>query len=267
MKYRTRLVVNVIAVVSVLVLGMSGCATTAIHAIPESATQSSITMPAPQPLSTVDGPVPDRPYDVFYGPNYTDKVVLTFDDCPRSITQLRLVVAAAKTHDMGLVLAPTGQCLEQFGQNILDIMRQNGQYVINHSVSHPAFSTLSVAGITRELSAPGVVTNYGRPPYGDGYFTHPPSANVEAGYKSVHVKPWLWSVDTNDWQGGSAQQIVAYVINTAGKGDTVLMHMNHNAFNVQSILAIQRGLEQRGLRVCSAYPGVAPVMLPDSLPC
>lgn len=208
-------------------------------------------------------PVPSRSYDVFRGPNYTDRVVLTYDDCPKSRQQLLATVKAAKAHDIGLVLAPTGNCLEELGADIVDVMREHGQYVINHSVTHTALSTLSESGVVRELSAPGVETNYGRPPYGDGY----DSPTVLAGYRAVGMKPWLWTVDTNDWQGLSASAVVSYAVANADKGDTVLMHMNHLAFNPESVLAIQQGLVARRLEVCRAYPGVTPVRLPDSLPC
>lgn len=214
-------------------------------------------------LSAPVGPEPAKPYDVWRGPNYTDRVVLTYDDCPKSRTQLQATVATAKAHDIGLVLAPTGNCLRELGADVVRLMLEHGQYVINHSVSHPALSSLSPAEIMRELGAPGVVTNYGRPPYGDGF----QSPTVVAAYEAVGMKPWLWTVDTNDWQGASAPAIVSYVVANAGKGDTVLMHMNHLAFNPESVVAIQKGLAARGLEVCRAYPGVTPQMLPDSLPC
>lgn len=225
------------------------------------------TVAKPPVATPTQAPPPLGNYNVFSGPNYTNRVVLTFDDCPTSIGQLKQTTAAAKAHNIGMVLAPIGQCIQRFGPQILDIMRSNGQYVINHSISHPTLTSLSLAGVERELGAPGVVTNYGRPPYGEGYFTHPPNATVAAGYAAVGMKPWLWTVDTSDWRGGSAGSIVSYVVNNSGAGDTVLMHMNHNAFNPESIVAMQQGLKARGLEVCRAYPGTSPVMLPDSLPC
>lgn len=168
------------------------------------------------------------------------------------------------------MLAPTGNCVEQFkrqGHDIVELMRQHGQYVINHSVSHPALSTLSQSAIMTELGHPGVVTNYGRPPYGDGFFPSAYSQTVADSYGAVNMRPWLWTVDTEDWKGKSAAEVVAHAVNYSSQQDTVLMHMNHQAFNAESVLAIKHGLKARGLEVCSAYNGTAPELLPDSLPC
>lgn len=209
-------------------------------------------------------------YDIFVGPNYTDKVVLTYDDCPGSFEQLLSTVVTAQANNIGLVLAPTGGCIEQYasqGQDIVTVMRQHGQYVINHSVSHPALSTLSHSAVVAELGKPGVVTNYGRPPYGDGFFPSAYSQTVANAYKDAQMRPWLWTVDTEDWKGKSASEVVAHAVNNSNQQDTVLMHMNHQAFNAESVLNIKNGLKARGLEVCSAYPGTAPEHLPDSLPC
>lgn len=273
MKFWNKATVGVAAVVGALVLALSGCNDTSQSA--DGGVQIVAVQQTPLPVKTVDmsplvpvGPALDRPYDVLRGPNYTDRVVLTFDDCPRSVEQLRQVSEAAKVRNVGLVLAPTGQCIQELGSGVIDIARANGQYVINHSLSHKALSRLSVDGVIRELSASGVVTNFGRPPYGDGFFTTPYNANVVAGYEAVNMKPWLWTVDTNDWKGGSSSSIVSYVLSHSGPGDTVLMHMNHNAFNVDSVVAMIDGLRARGLEVCQAYPGgEAPALLPESLPC
>ena len=273
MKLWNKATMGIMATAGALALTLSGCNDAAqsadngvqIVSVPQ-VTQLLKTVEAPPPVPV--GPAPSGTYDIFKGPNYTDRVVLTFDDCPKSVEQLRQVSEAAKARNVGLVLAPIGQCIEELGQGVVDIARANGQYVINHSVSHKALSKLSVDGVIRELSAPGVVTNFGRPPYGDGFFTTPYSANVVAGYEAVNMKPWLWTVDTNDWKGKSADSIVSYVLASSGPGDTVLMHMNHNGFNVESVVAMIDGLRARGLEVCQAYPGgETPVTLPESLPC
>ncbi len=199
------------------------------------------------------------------GPNPTARVILTYDDCPRSLDAFADVVTWARSSDIGLVIAPTGACITSFqaryGVDIAALARANGQYVINHSISHPDLTTLSCAEAAAELGAPGVVTNFGRPPYG--------ALDTEAycGYAQVGMSPWLWSVDTRDWTGKSQAAVVASVVQQAQPGSTVLMHLHWNGFSTTAIGAMRDGLADRGMDLCRAYPGTSPVILPQALPC
>lgn len=212
-------------------------------------------------------------YNINRGPNYTSRVMLTFDDCPRSMSAFKSVMSWAKRTNTGLVVAPTGDCQRKFrlshGQNLATIARNNGQYAINHSVSHPDLRTLSCTAVARQLGAPGVVTNFGRPPYGAM------NANVHCGYRLAGMQPWLWNVDTRDWTGLSRAQVVSSVSRNAFRGSTVLMHMQWNGFSPTAVASMKSGLAQRGLKTCRAYRGtdnagpilVSPSRLPSRLPC
>lgn len=212
-------------------------------------------------------------YNINRGPNYTSRVVLTFDDCPRTLSAYVNVMAWAKRTNTGLVVAPTGDCQRKFrtlnGVNLATIARQNGQYAINHSISHPDLRTLSCAGVARQLGAPGVVTNYGRPPYGAM------NAAVSCGYRLAGMRPWLWNVDTQDWTGKTRAQVVSHTVRFATRGSTVLMHMQWNGFNPTAIAQMKSGLAARGLQVCRAYRGTdnvgpvvtSPTYLPARLQC
>ena len=206
------------------------------------------------------GPKPTKNYDIYRGPNYTRRVVLSFDDCPRSLDAFRKVIRFAEASSIGLVLTPTGQCL-QAGLFRPKLARRHGMYVINHTVSHPQLTRLSSSGVLKELGSPGARSNYGRPPYG----SH--DRRVDRLYRSRGMREWLWTVDTNDWRGKSSSEVIRYVIHTAKRRDTVLMHMQWNGFSPAALRRIKRGLQARGLRICRPYPGVTPVKLPTSLPC
>jgi peptidoglycan/xylan/chitin deacetylase (PgdA/CDA1 family) len=88
---------------------------------------------------------------------------------------------------------------------------------------------------------------------------------------SQGIRLWTWTVDTNDWRGKSRTQVVSYVIGNSAQGSTVLMHMNHAAFNAQSIREMKSGLNRRGLQVCSINAGrqvaKAGGRIPDRLAC
>ncbi len=215
-------------------------------------------------LRATEKPQP-APYDKYRGPNRTSRVVLTYDDCPKTLVALKSVLAAARSYNIGLVLAPTGNCIVSFrsryGVNLPVLIRSYGAYVINHSVTHSSLTRLSYSGAIRELRAPGVVTNYGRPPFGAV------NATVNRAYAAVGMRVWLWNVDTRDWTGKSSAQIASYVIANTRPGNTVLMHMQRNGFNSTTLRRIQLGLAAKHIGVCRVHRGASPVLLPSSLPC
>lgn len=200
---------------------------------------------------TVTRNAKQRNYSISRGPNYTDRVVLTFDDCPTSLKAFKDTVVAVEKENVGLALFPTGNCIKS-GRFDANFARQHGMHVFNHSITHPDLRTLSKAGVKKELGSPGIVTTYGRPPYGAYNDT------VKAAYAEVGMKIWTWTVDTNDWRGKGRSELVSYVTNNAKAGDTVLMHMQWNAFNATAIKDMKKGLENKGLKTCRNYEGTVP---------
>ncbi len=190
-------------------------------------------------------------YTVMRGPNESGKVVLGFDDCPTSLTRFKDAVKAAEKLKIALVLFPTGQCLGS-GYFSATYAREHGHYVFNHSVSHKNLTTLSYSKAYAQLGKPGVVTNYGRPPYGAI------NATVVKAYAARKMNIWTWTYDSQDWKGIARTTVVANVVNNATANTTVLMHMQHKAFNPTGITAIVKGLAARGLHICANYPGTTP---------
>lgn len=204
-------------------------------------------------------------YDTSRGPNSTDAVVLTYDDCPRSIKQFKAAINYAAEHDIGLVLFPTGDCVKSYkrqGFGLVTYARDRGIWVANHSRSHPLLtsSKLSRADVVRQISGTAV-SNYGRPPYGGV------NAKVRGAYASVSsydrdgMRIWPWDVDTLDWQKlengsrPSSALITKRAVKAADEGETVLMHMQHNGFNAKTMKAIAKGLAKKGLELCRAWHG------------
>ena len=102
-------------------------------------------------------------YDIRSGPNTSSRVILSYDDCPRSYAAFKAAVLGAEQLGIALVLAPTGACLST-GRFSVSYARAHGHYVINHTINHPDLTTLSRSGVMAQLSAPAVVSSYGRPP-------------------------------------------------------------------------------------------------------
>lgn len=190
-------------------------------------------------------------YSISRGPNETNRVILTFDDCPKSLKAFKKTVVAAEKANVGLALFPTGDCIKS-GLFDAKYARKHGHHVFNHSVSHPDLTKLSKSEVKKQLRSPGVETTYGRPPYGAYNNT------VKSAYKAVGMKIWTWTVDTNDWRGKSKSEVVNYVVKNAKKKDTVLMHMQWNGFSGDAIKKMKKGLNKKGITVCRNYEGTAP---------
>jgi Putative peptidoglycan binding domain/Polysaccharide deacetylase len=200
-----------------------------------------------------------RGYDLRSGPNTSARVVLSYDDCPRSWSAFTAAVLGAEQLGIALVLAPTGACLAT-GRFSVSYARAHGHYVINHTVNHPDLTTLSRSGVIAQLGPPGVVTSYGRPPYMAYDFT------VRDAYAARSMRMWLWDVDSNDWRGSTQSQVVSHVVTYSHSGDTVLMHMGWNAFTKSAMAAMKSGLAHKGLGVCR-NPGSTTPTYPHVIGC
>lgn len=198
-------------------------------------------------------------YSVNKGPNSTNKVVLSFDDCPKSLSAFKSTVVAARDAGISLALLPRGDCIIE-GKFDPDFARANGHYVFNHSVSHRDLTTLSYEDVVRELGAPGVVTTYGRPPFGAW------NSTVKRAYDAVGMRLWTWNLDTFDWKGGSQSSVVSTVVTRAMPGNSILMHMQWNGFNGEALRAMQSGLADRGISLCRNR-GVTTPVKPGAMDC
>ncbi|MEO7269531.1 MAG: polysaccharide deacetylase family protein [Knoellia sp.] len=192
------------------------------------------------------------------GPNRTSRVVLSFDDCPSSYSAFQGAVLGAERLGVSLVLFPTGNCISS-GKFSASFARAHGHYVFNHSVSHPDLTKLSYSSVRYQLGSPGVVTSYGRPPYGAYNNT------VLNAYASKSMRVWTWTVDTQDWTGKSQSSVVSYAVSNSRAGSTVLMHMQWGAFNTTAISQMKSGLANRGLAVCRNLGATA--VSPSSVAC
>lgn len=234
-------------------------------AVQAPAVRAQLTVPG-APLATLAVPVgDDRPkvidpktYNKYKGPNLSQRVVLTYDDCPNDLKSLDAVLVYARDHNIGLVLAPTGECHDKFlGKykiKIAERIRAHGQYAINHSRTHPNLTKRTPANIRWQLSGE-VKADYGRPPYGAT------NKKVADAYAAVGMRQWLWNIDTNDWRDGgkTEKQIVDYVATHATAGTTVLMHMNHKGFTPGAIQKMELRLRTgpRKLSLCRPFRGWA----------
>lgn len=168
---------------------------------------------------------PPLSFTTLVPPQVAVPFTLTFDDCG-SPAQVGAILDAL--HDRGLhaIFFPTGACRDA-NPWLVPTLVARGHRVCNHTYSHPYLTRLSDAAVRREIALG--VSEGGcdllRPPYGD---VNPRVAQIAA---SLGYRIQLWDVDTRDWAGTPASDMIQMI---RARGGVVIMHM-HGAHTAEAI--------------------------------
>lgn len=159
--------------------------------------------------------------------NTTRKVVaLTFDDGSDGANTPKILQILSQNKIKSTFFL-SGKTAKQHPQLIKDIAAQ-GHKIGNHSYSHPYFTQISSTMMKEEVNKTetiiknltGITTKpLFRAPYG-AYNSSVLQSVGEVGY----TKTIMWSIDTMDWKGNSANDITQRVLNNISSGSIVLMH-------------------------------------------
>ncbi|MGA6227995.1 polysaccharide deacetylase family protein [Streptomyces umbrinus] len=171
-------------------------------------------------------------------------VGLTFDDGPSGNTSALL--NALTQNRLRATMFNQGQYAAASPSQVRAQVNA-GMWVGNHSYTHPHLPQLGQAQIDSEISrtqqaiaaAGGGTPNLFRPPYGE---TNSTVKTVEAKYGLTEI---IWDVDSQDWNGASADAIVQ-AAGRLGNGQVILMH-DWSANSRAAIPRIAQGLTARGL--------------------
>ena len=150
-------------------------------------------------------------------------VSISYDDGPTASTPDLL--KALRKADITATFFNTGAHAEEFPKYVL-AESDAGHEIANHSYSHANFQTIGDDAAIAELKqsqrilAKGRVDEpeFYRPPYGA---TTP--AIAERAKNRLGLTEVIWTVDTNDWDGRSTDEIMN-TLATVEDGDFVLMH-------------------------------------------
>lgn len=149
---------------------------------------------------------------------------LTFDDCGTA-GQIGAILSVLADRGLHAIFFPTGRCRDQFPWLVPTLVAA-GHRVCNHTYSHPLLTTYAPAAIRSEIErGVSVNCNLFRPPYGALNW------QVTAVAHSLGYQIQLWDVDTRDWAGTSAADMVAMI---RARGGVVLMHM-HGLHTVEAL--------------------------------
>ena len=180
-------------------------------------------------------------------------VGLTYDDGPSTTTPQLL--AALRKAGLRATMFNQGNNAEANPKLVRDQLRA-GMWVGNHTFTHPHLTAIPAPQAFQEIaSTQWVLTDITRrvptlfrPPFGE---TGP---QVRADAERMHLLEVLWTVDSRDWAGASAEQIVA-AARTLQPGGILLMH-DWPPATIAAVPGIRKVLADRGL--CSGRIGYTP---------
>jgi peptidoglycan/xylan/chitin deacetylase (PgdA/CDA1 family) len=148
-------------------------------------------------------------------------ITVTIDDCASTAGELRSVLAVLARKRIKAIMFPTGICNATFPWLVPQMLAE-GHTVCNHTYSHPRLTKLSDAQIASEIRSG--VTAGGckllRPPWGDW---DGPGGRVERIAAQLGYQIMLWDVDTFDWAGASAADMLAAI---RARGGVILVHFH-----------------------------------------
>ncbi|MEU9450356.1 polysaccharide deacetylase family protein [Streptomyces sp. NPDC048277] len=150
-------------------------------------------------------------------------VGLTFDDGP-STAHTPGLLSALKANGLRATMFNEGQYAAAYPAQVRAEVGA-GMWVGNHSYTHPHLTQETQAQIDSEISrtqsaiagAGGGTPALFRPPYGE---TNATVRTVEAKYGLTEI---IWDVDSQDWNGASADAIVQ-AVSRLTSGQIILMH-------------------------------------------
>ena len=178
------------------------------------------------------------------------RVAITFDDGPNPVYTPRLLRVLKARHAQATFFVE-GQFAARY-PSLLRRMIADGHAVENHSWDHPEFFRHTNRHIGQQVSrttraivkATGVRPKLMRPPYGET------DHRIRKIIARQGLSQELWTIDTNDWRGGSARKIRKAALKGLRKHRTnvILMHdgVTNSKRTVKAVPSIIKGARKRG---------------------
>lgn len=144
-------------------------------------------------------------------------VLLTFDDYGTA-KQIDQILMHLKTANVKAMFFAQGDWATEHPELIAKL-EAAGHILGNHTTTHPNLLELTDNQIKEEVLG-GPDTEFVRPPMGRY------NQRVRNVIHGLGKKVAYWSLDSDDWQGVSGEQIIAKVSNELHPGAVILMHMH-----------------------------------------
>lgn len=202
-------------------LASSALVTAGALSAPVAAHESPATVPSTQGGSATTSARP-APTLASARPCTKGLVALTFDDGPARGLTAKLV-KILRDRKVPATFFMVGSRV-QTAPKAARLVAREGFTVANHTWSHPHLTRLSDGSVraeirrtARELRRNGIhPSTLMRPPYGDV------NDRVRRDIRDLGLVPVLWTVDSDDWRGGTSRQI----------GDSILRQLRPHRTNI-----------------------------------
>ncbi|WML50049.1 polysaccharide deacetylase family protein [Neobacillus sp. PS3-34] len=194
---------------------------------------------------------------VRYGKPKTKKVVLSFDDGPDPAYTPQILDILDKNHIRGTFFILGENAMQH--PELVKRMFKEGHEIGNHTFTHSDVASITPFQTRMELNATQrlfqEITRHSmtlfRPPYVSGTEPRTKSELVpiiraqDMGYTTVAE-----SIDSEDWQKHSSNEIVSQVLNQLPKGNVILMHDagGDRSNTVKALPIIIKELKKRGYK-------------------
>lgn len=189
--------------------------------------------------------VPMKQTTGYYMGNTSKKqIALTFDDGPDNHYTPQ-ILEILKQKGVKATFFVMGERVKQHPEILKQIHRE-GHVIGNHTWNHPNVTQLTDQELEKNVQATseeiekvtGVKTHLFRPPFGEIEDRQLEMLN-EQGYHSI-----MWTADTRDWEGVSAEQIVSRVIKDTSPGVIILQHNYHVSGKFETVKALPEIIDQ-----------------------
>ena len=175
-------------------------------------------------------------------PGRGERLTLTFDDGAKDPAQVTALLDLLQKEKVQAIFFPTGYWADTHPR-LVERMWRDGHRVCNHTYSHPDLRQprLSDDAIRKEISkgAGAGKCQLFRPPM------RATDARVERIVAEMGYTMYLWDVDSRDWEGLPAEDMVHRVLARVKPGSVVLFHM-HGAAMLQAVTALIPRLRKAG---------------------
>lgn len=165
------------------------------------------------------------------------EIAITFDDGPKRGTT-DVLLDGLKERNVSATFFLIGMQVSGL-EDLVQRMAEEGHQVGNHTFSHVNLNTLDAYKQNEEITM--CSQNIRQCVEREQVCVRPPYGEVNECLRAWIGAPLiLWSVDTNDWTGKTADEIADYIVSEATAGDIILLHDIYENSVQGALMAIDR---------------------------